>query len=81
MDEVKVKGVYKHFKGDLYIVEDVARDCDTLEKVVIYRGLYGDAPIWVRPYDDFIGPVNKEKYPEVEQSDKFELQNIESKRK
>ena len=31
--EVKIKGIYKHFKGDLYIVEDIATDSNTLEKM------------------------------------------------
>ena len=40
--ELKVKGVYKHFKGDLYLVEDVGIHSETLEKYVIYRALYGE---------------------------------------
>ncbi len=79
--EVKVKGIYKHFKGDLYIVEDIALDSNTLEKIVVYRGLYEDSPLWTRPLDDFLGKVNKEKYPKVTQEYKFELQKIESKKK
>ena len=79
--EVKVKGIYKHFKGDLYIVEDIALDSNTLEKIVVYRGLYEDSPLWTRPLDDFIEKVNKDKHPEVTQEYKFELQKIESKRK
>lgn len=79
--EVKVKGVYKHFKGDYYIVEDIACDSETLEKVVIYRGLYENAPLWVRPIDDFLGKVNKVKYPNIAQEYKYELQDIKSVRK
>ncbi len=72
--EVKVKGIYKHYKGDYYIVEEIATHSETLEKMVVYRGLYEDSPLWVRPYDLFVDEVNRngQKY-------RFELQNIPSK--
>lgn len=79
--EVKIKGIYKHFKGDLYIVEDIAQDSNTLEKIVVYRGLYENSPLWTRPLDDFLGKVDKNKHPKANQEYKFELQIIESKRK
>ena len=37
--ELKIKGIYKHFKGDYYLVEDVATHSETLEKYVVYRQL------------------------------------------
>lgn len=80
MEKVLVNRVYKHFKGDNYLVVDIATDCDTLEKKVIYRGLYNDGPLWVRSYDDFISKVDKKKYPNISQEYKFELQEIDSKR-
>ena len=73
MRELKLHGIYKHFKGDYYLVEEIAKDCETLEDLVIYRKLYEDGSCWVRPLKDFIGEVNKEKYPKVEQKYKFEL--------
>ena len=73
MREIKIHGIYRHFKGDYYIVEEIPKDCETLEDVVIYRKLYEDGSCWVRPLKDFIGEVNKEKYPKVEQVYKFEL--------
>ncbi len=76
MEDVKIKGIYKHYKGDYYIVEDIALDCETQEKVVIYRALYGENTLWVRSLKDFTKEVNKEN-----QKYRFELQNIESKRK
>ncbi len=57
--EVKVKGIYKHYKGDYYIVEEIATHSETLEKMVVYRGLYEDSPLWVRPYDLFVDEVNE----------------------
>lgn len=80
MQEIKIKGIYKHFKGDYYIVEDIAKDCETLEDLVIYRGLYGTSPLWIRKKADFLEKVDSKKYPNIEQAYKFELQTIESKR-
>jgi len=77
--EAKIKGVYKHFKGDYYIVEDIAIHSETREKYVVYRALYEDAKLYIRPYDMFISEVDKEKYPKVEQKYRFELQEIKSK--
>lgn len=75
MDEkVKIHGIYKHYNGDLYIVEDIAINSETLEKLVIYRALYGDNTLWARPYDMFIERVDKKG-----QTFRFELQSIESK--
>ena len=69
---VNIGKVYKHFKGNIYLVEDIACDCETLEKVVIYRALYNDCKLWVRPYNDFISEVDKVKYPDVVQKYRFE---------
>lgn len=77
--ELKIKGIYKHFKGDMYLVEDVARHSETDEEFVIYRKLYGDCSLWIRPKEMFLSPVDREKYPDVDQEYRFQLQNIPSK--
>ena len=51
------KGVYKHYKGNLYEVVDVARHSETEEEHVVYRTLYGDCSLWVRPLELFIEDV------------------------
>ena len=78
MNELKVHGIYRHFKGDYYIVEGVGIHSETKEKYVIYRGLYGENELYIRPYDMFLSKVDKQKYPKVEQEYRFELQEINS---
>lgn len=43
------KGFYRHFKGNKYQLLDVAKHSETLEEMVVYKALYGDGGIWVRP--------------------------------
>ncbi len=73
MRELKVFGVYKHFKGKKYIVEGTALDSETEEELVLYRALYGEGKLWARKKDMFLSEVNHEKYPEVKQGYRFEL--------
>ena len=68
-----IKGIYKHFKGKYYIVEDIALDSETLEEVVVYRQLYGEHKLFVRNKEMFLSKVDKEKYPSVTQEYRFEL--------
>ena len=79
--EVKIKGIYKHFKGYYYIVEDIGYYSENLEKCVIYRALYDDNKLYIRPLDMFLSEVDHKKYPDVEQKYIFELQEIKSVRK
>ena len=73
MREIKINGIYKHFKGKYYLVIDVAFDSETKEKMVVYRRLYDDMSLWVRPLDMFLSEVDHIKYPNVTQKYRFEL--------
>jgi len=81
MRNLKLKRIYKHFKGDYYLVEDIALSSDdAVTKYVIYRKLYGDGCLFIRELSDFLGEVDKNKYPNIKQKYKFSLQDIKSKR-
>ena len=72
MRKLELNRVYKHFKGDLYLVLDVAINTETAKKMVVYRALYGENALYVRDYDMFISEVDHNKYPDVKQKYRFE---------
>ncbi|MBR6038885.1 MAG: DUF1653 domain-containing protein [Clostridia bacterium] len=72
MREVLIGHVYRHFKGGLYRVEGVAKHSETLEEYVVYRKLYDDKSLWIRPKEMFLSPVDREKYPDAMQEFRFE---------
>ena len=78
-ERIKIKGIYKHFKGNHYLLEDIAIHSETKEKYAVYRSLYEDNSLYIRPLDMFLSEVDHNKYPEITQKYRFELQNIESK--
>ena len=45
--DIKINGIYKHFKGDYYLVVDIAKSSETKEKYVVYRSLYGNMDLWI----------------------------------
>ena len=51
---------YRHFKGGKYKLLGIAKDSETLEKMVVYQALYGEGDLWVRPYEMFFGTVERD---------------------
>ncbi len=74
MRKIKINRIYKHFKGNYYLVIDIGKHADTLEDYVIYRALYGDYKLWIRSLKDFSSEVDRKKYPEIKQKYRFSLQ-------
>lgn len=72
MRELKIGGVYRHFKGNLYRVEGTAIDSETQSTLVLYRPLYGEGALWARPLEMFLSEVDREKYPDIPQKYRFE---------
>jgi hypothetical protein len=50
-------GKYKHFKGKKYEVLGIAKDSETLEKMVVYKALYGKGQLWTRPLKEFFEKI------------------------
>ena len=57
---VKINGIYKHFKGNLYRVEGIAKHSESCEEMVVYRALYGEGGLWVRPLAMFEETVERD---------------------
>ncbi len=84
MNKLVIHGIYRHYKGDYYIIEDVATHSETGEELVIYRGLYngekfGQHHLCARPKAMFLEEISPEKCPKDHvQKYRFELQDIKS---
>ena len=76
MNTIKINGIYRHFKGDYYLLVGTANHSETGETYAVYRKLYEDCGLWIRPLDMFLEEVDHEKYPDVKQKYRFQLQEI-----
>lgn len=57
MPPTATPGLYRHYKGNLYEVIDTVRHSETLEPMTLYRALYGERGLWVRPAAMFLENV------------------------
>ncbi len=73
MREIVKGGLYRHFKGMYYYVLDVATHSETDEAFVVYQQLYGERKTYIRPLDMFLSDVDRNKYPDVAQVERFKL--------
>ena len=72
MRDIKINGIYKHFKGTYHKVLCIAKDSETLKEKVVYT--HDDTnEIWVRDKEEFLSGVDHKKYPNVTQKYRFEL--------
>lgn len=53
-------GIYEHFKGNRYHVLGIAHNSETREDMVVYRALYGEAEVWVRPLWMFTETIERD---------------------
>ena len=58
MDNIIEKGTYRHYKGNHYQVIDMVTHSETLEALVLYKPLYGERALWVRPASMFSEEVD-----------------------
>lgn len=54
------KGLYKHFKGQFYFVLEIAKHSETEQEMVVYRTMYGEQSVWVRPLDMFDETITRD---------------------
>ncbi len=81
MRKIIKNSIYKHFKGDYYLVLDIAKSSETKEEYVVYRALYGNNELWIRPLNMFLSEVDHQKYPDIKQKYRFEQVTIDSVKK
>ena len=72
LERMQPGDIVRHFKGNNYQILAFATDSETREPLVVYRALYGEGGVWVRPKEMFFSPVDREKYPDADQTYRFE---------
>ena len=57
---VKIGGIYQHYKENMYKVLEIAKHSETLEDMVVYKSMYGEGVVWVRPLSMFEEIIEKD---------------------
>ena len=70
--------IFRHFKGDLYLFVDFVIHSESQETLVLYRALYGDCKLYVRPLEMFLEKVPENKINPTNQIFRFEEFNVSS---
>lgn len=72
--EVKIKAIYRHFKGNYYYVENIAKSSENEDYYVIYRALYEPEKLYVRPLNMFLDKIDFDREDNVtKQKNRFEI--------
>ncbi|MCY6483844.1 DUF1653 domain-containing protein [Clostridium aestuarii] len=69
--------IFRHFKGNFYLLLHIVQHTETGEYLVVYKALYGDCKAYARPKDMFLSKVDKNKYPNANQEYRFEPIEVE----
>ena len=78
-DITSAKGkLFRHFKGDYYLMLDLVTHSETQEKLVLYKALYGEYGLFVRPYNLFVEEVPEGKVNPTGQKYRFEQVDVKS---
>jgi hypothetical protein len=64
--------LFRHFKGKEYKILTIAKDCEDLKDLVVYKAEYDNNQCWVREINDFFSLVDKNKYPDIKEKYRFE---------
>ena len=56
--DIKINGIYRHYKGNMYKVIAIGKYSETLDQLVVYQALYGNNEIWCRPISMWNDDIN-----------------------